>query len=132
MGKKTYAKFKRKVQRIKEVTTDCYLCRRPFESMEEMTIEHIIPKALGGTDATHNLAISCEPCNTAKSNLTLKEYEMYLNYLEYLRDLSDSDILGLYNKYEGKFREGISNRDDRRRYGHYMRAIRSVRKLRMI
>ncbi len=31
-----------------------------------MQIEHVVPKAVGGSDRISNLALACEPCNTAK------------------------------------------------------------------
>lgn len=37
-------------------------------------IDHIIPRANGGTDSTYNLVASCRACNEKKSNLTLKEF----------------------------------------------------------
>ena len=37
-------------------------------------IDHIIPRANGGTDSTYNLVASCRACNEKKFNLTLKEF----------------------------------------------------------
>ena len=37
-------------------------------------IDHIIPRANGGTDSTYNLVASCRACNQMKSNLTLKAF----------------------------------------------------------
>ena len=37
-------------------------------------IDHIIPRANGGTDSTYNLVASCRACNQMKSNKTLKEF----------------------------------------------------------
>jgi 5-methylcytosine-specific restriction endonuclease McrA len=37
-------------------------------------IEHIIPKARGGSNRVSNLAIACEPCNTKKGTLTAAEF----------------------------------------------------------
>ena len=37
-------------------------------------IDHIIPRAKGGTNSVYNLAASCRTCNQMKSNLTLKDF----------------------------------------------------------
>ena len=37
-------------------------------------IDHIVPRANGGTDSTYNLVASCRACNQMKSNLTLKAF----------------------------------------------------------
>ena len=37
-------------------------------------IDHVIPRASGGTDSTYNLVASCKSCNQMKSNLTLKAF----------------------------------------------------------
>jgi hypothetical protein len=34
-----------------------------------LTIDHIIPRSQGGTDAYGNLQILCEPCNQAKADM---------------------------------------------------------------
>ena len=37
-------------------------------------IDHVIPRANGGTNSTYNLVASCKSCNKKKSNLTLKSF----------------------------------------------------------
>ncbi len=44
---------------------DGYLCRE-CGTGRELTVEHIIPVFLGGTDDLDNLEILCASCNTAK------------------------------------------------------------------
>lgn len=39
-----------------------------------LQIEHIIPKARGGTDRPSNLTIACAPCNQRKGKLTAAEF----------------------------------------------------------
>ena len=37
-------------------------------------IDHVVPRANGGTNSTYNLVASCRTCNQMKSNLTLKDF----------------------------------------------------------
>jgi len=39
-----------------------------------LQIEHIVPKARGGSDRVSNLAISCGPCNQEKGSCTAEEF----------------------------------------------------------
>jgi len=41
--------------------------RRPAHYSDDLTVDHIIPKAKGGTDARENLQVLCRPCNAAKA-----------------------------------------------------------------
>ena len=42
-------------------------------------IDHIIPRAKGGTNSTYNLVASCKSCNRKKSNLSLKAFGKKMN-----------------------------------------------------
>jgi 5-methylcytosine-specific restriction endonuclease McrA len=61
----------------------CYICERTFTDPEYIGIDHITPASAGGEDAIENLAISCIPCNAAKTTLsieqvqTLKEWKVW-------------------------------------------------------
>jgi len=41
---------------------------------DNWTIEHIIPKIKGGTNAYENLVGACKTCNGTKSGLSVQEY----------------------------------------------------------
>ena len=43
----------------------CHWCRGHL-SEQSATIDHVIPRSLGGTDALANLEMACIPCNTAR------------------------------------------------------------------
>ncbi|MDU6990873.1 MAG: HNH endonuclease signature motif containing protein [Escherichia coli] len=45
----------------------CQLCLRAGVAREAKTVDHIIPKAHGGTDADSNLQSLCWPCHKAKT-----------------------------------------------------------------
>jgi len=46
----------------------CYYCgRKPPEV--ELTVDHVVPKALGGTDEAKNLVAACTDCNGGKTSI---------------------------------------------------------------
>jgi 5-methylcytosine-specific restriction endonuclease McrA len=51
----------------------CCFCKNPLKK-EEVTIEHIIPRSLGGSTKKQNITISCHPCNHERSDLPFDFY----------------------------------------------------------
>lgn len=49
----------------------CAYCQKKNVPLQ---VEHIVPKARGGSNRVSNLAISCGPCNTAKRTMTAAEF----------------------------------------------------------
>jgi uncharacterized protein (TIGR02646 family) len=45
---------------------------------ENSTVDHIIPKIKGGTNAYENLYPSCGRCNSLKSDRSIDEYRVYI------------------------------------------------------
>ena len=52
----------------------CSYCGAPAQE-----IDHIVPRAKGGTNSTYNLTPTCRSCNEKKSNLSLKEFGNLMN-----------------------------------------------------
>ena len=52
----------------------CSYCGRKAEE-----IDHIVPRAKGGSNSTYNLTSACRSCNEKKSNLSLKEFGKLMN-----------------------------------------------------
>ena len=46
----------------------CALCGNPI-AFEEMTLDHIVPLAMGGADEVENLQCSCKACNQFKGSI---------------------------------------------------------------
>jgi hypothetical protein len=46
----------------------------PKEGMRIATVDHIVPRVGGGTDAADNLTVACSVCNTSKCNMPLEQY----------------------------------------------------------
>lgn len=57
-----------------------YLCQYGFEgcTQEATEVDHITPKALGGTDEDYNLNAACKNCNVKKGTIVLQRAN-YLN-----------------------------------------------------
>lgn len=56
----------------------CWYCERKLKK-EEITMDHLYPKDLGGPTIPNNLAPSCADCNGKKGNLTEKQYRNLIN-----------------------------------------------------
>ena len=64
----------------------CVLCGRKIK-YEDMTIDHIRPTALGGSDSVENLQCTCRTCNTFKDKMLPDTFfdrinEIYLYQME--------------------------------------------------
>lgn len=46
----------------------CALCSKPIESEEELTVDHIIPRAMGGSTTYENCQLAHKECNFHKGN----------------------------------------------------------------
>ena len=44
----------------------CQICGEKFD-IKDTTIEHIYPKSKGGTKESHNVTLTCQPCNSKKA-----------------------------------------------------------------
>jgi 5-methylcytosine-specific restriction endonuclease McrA len=53
----------------------CQYCRRMGP---DLTIDHIIPRSLGGKTSWENVVVACQSCNVRKGNRRLDETEMRL------------------------------------------------------
>jgi len=53
----------------------CKLCLKRF-SLNLLTLDHIMPLALGGTWAIHNLQLACYPCNQEKGDTYIDPWSM--------------------------------------------------------
>ena len=63
----------------------------------ELTIDHLIPKAKGGTTSWNNLVTACKKCNSLKGNYSPEEAGLLLSlqpyrpsFIMYLKDLSEN------------------------------------------
>lgn len=69
-----------KFSRINIFTRDgfkCQYCRRKFKT-EDLTFDHVVPIAKGGTKTWQNIVTACWACNNRKSGRTPEEAAMHL------------------------------------------------------
>ena len=64
------------LQRRQIFKQDEYICCYCGREKEEwnLVIDHVVSRSKGGSDKPDNLVASCAPCNSKKTNLTLKEF----------------------------------------------------------
>lgn len=56
----------------------CMYCGHRMEYMEECTVDHVIPRAQGGTSVWENCVTACKPCNHRKADRTPSQAKMFL------------------------------------------------------
>src|SRR3990167_11470530 len=61
-------------------------------SEENLTLDHIIPRARGGPNNRNNLQLLCRPCNEAKGNRTI-DYRSGLRSEEHTSELQSQSNL---------------------------------------
>lgn len=67
-------KQRRKKNMIRLKGKSCYYCRAPL-TKRQVTIDHYVPRALGGCGHRYNLVVCCYLCNHYKGDRTGYEWE---------------------------------------------------------
>jgi 5-methylcytosine-specific restriction endonuclease McrA len=68
------ARHRQLVRLLDETGWRCCFCRCRLDLMSA-TREHMTPKSLGGCDATRNLTVSCDTCNTLRGSKDFYAFE---------------------------------------------------------
>ncbi len=101
---------KRPHQRVKftkrtVLARDQHACQYCGEQTRDLTLDHVIPKALGGETVWTNVVAACKKCNGRKGGRLLKEARMHLvraprepKFLPYLRLMRNS-YQKIWDKY---------------------------------
>lgn len=55
----------------------CAYCGKQLHPFRDFTIDHMVPLALGGSNALDNLTAACRPCNASKS---VRSVETFLSH----------------------------------------------------
>lgn len=73
----------------------CQYCGNKFKP-QELTLDHVIPKSVGGKTTWTNIVTSCKDCNTVKANRTPQQAGMRLIQRPAYPDIKAmySDVVG--------------------------------------
>ncbi len=79
---KTYVRIprdahRRKITRKAVLARDAWTCQYCGHQASGLTVDHVIPRSLGGESVWENIVASCAPCNRRKGNLTPHEARMH-------------------------------------------------------
>ena len=55
----------------------CIYCQQRFSETRPATLEHIVPRAMGGDDHPSNVAASCDECNGARGTANHTAFMRY-------------------------------------------------------
>lgn len=67
----------------------CGYCGKKFnQNSKELTVDHIIPRSLGGKNDWLNCITACKICNNKKSNKSLEDLNMKLLWKPYVPTIS--------------------------------------------
>ena len=55
------------IKQLRQDSSECFYCTAPL-SKETATVDHVVPKSLGGGNNVNNLVVSCKSCNLLKAN----------------------------------------------------------------
>ena len=87
---KRMAKEIRKKVLIRDGYT-CYICDKTVKAPvvgksedDDLTYDHVVPRAQGGSDLEDNLAVCCADCNKDKADLNPEQYVVYKYIQAYL------------------------------------------------
>lgn len=67
-----------KLQLLWKYGNRCAICGRKIRSLDELTVDHIIPKAKGGKNVISNCQLAHKTCNELKNDTMPDEYERML------------------------------------------------------
>lgn len=69
---KPHLRFKKRLFRFSKFIR-CNFCKTSL-SYDEATVDHVVPKSLGGADHWTNFGIACRACNSTRGN---KDYHYF-------------------------------------------------------
>jgi hypothetical protein len=86
-----------------------WCCAYCGENKQGMTIDHIIPQALGGTDELTNVLCCCEECNKSKSHNSWEDW--YIKQYFFNQNRYDAIMEWCRIKTEGKTKRYIRGKN---------------------
>jgi len=64
--------LQKKRRRLLKANPKCAYCDCELK-WETATLDHVVPRSKGGTNAMDNLVLACQPCNVRKADKALEE-----------------------------------------------------------
>lgn len=72
---KSYSNKARQPMLLSGVGDSCPYCDQPM-TRDSVSIDHIVPTAIGGTGDENNLRLCCKTCNVRKANLRMSQIKI--------------------------------------------------------
>ncbi len=86
---------------------DNYTCQYCGRRTNMLTIDHVVPRHLGGDHSWHNLVAACGPCNRRKGGHTPEQANMSLRRHPFEPSASASYLFGGHLEHHGEWRQFI-------------------------
>lgn len=89
-----------------QLSKNCCYCDREFNKNVVRSVEHIIPRSLGGTNNLNNLIYACRDCNQIRKNMSFLEFRDMINSLisnnkvVKLKSYTRADLQNILNNLE--------------------------------
>jgi len=71
-------RLQRKLTRLEVFNRDLYTCQYCGKEIHQPTLDHVIPKHMGGEHTWENVVSACIPCNRHKAGRTPEQARMKL------------------------------------------------------
>lgn len=75
----------------------CAYCLQELD-VHSRTVDHLFPKSRGGKLSNNNKVVACGECNKLKGNMSIKEFERFLNSLLFLANEEHKKKVGHLKK----------------------------------
>lgn len=74
----------------------CFYCGEPIK-WEDFTIDHVKPRSNGGKNRKANYVCSCRDCNNIKGNMSVEQFEEFINNLHVV--MRNNQLLRVFLKH---------------------------------
>jgi len=97
-----------KLSKREVLRRDDYICQYCGQRTTVLTIDHVIPRHLGGQHTWENLVTACPSCNYRKGGRTIDQVQMHLLRPPTIPPISAQYIFGRHLKDNGEWLPFIS------------------------
>src|SRR3972149_8920582 len=80
-----------KKRMVKKYGNLCWYCLNEF-NVDELTIDHIVPEAIGGESTISNYALACMDCNESKDIMSLNDFIEVSKFENRIKELQEEDM----------------------------------------